>query len=327
MFSGLFLQSNSKDDLTNILNELSSNLLSSLKEKCIINIINEYLVQEKIIFDSPIFRDCEDMKIEENGDIILIKAVAIPQDHDDCKYEYHKLTIQKNGALIVEQVENYTNGLVKNQDYSKEVKFYGNQLRVNKSDNQIRFSSYDGLINEVFQDSNNQLVINNGFTLVPIEPRKYLVASYQTLSIMDCETNRLKILYNLELSNPNCWFDKICYYKTNFMCVCHQGGVVLLGDYLEPSMIQVIDLRAFFKVGKEESLNMWWNPRCNYTFSERYPLLYCQVVGQKYLMIIDLLEKWINPIKTNENFDVEWVVSRNSVMIVTCKGKIIQYFN
>lgn len=325
MFSRLILQNESEDYVDNILEELSC-LLSKLKEKWIVDIIKDYLIEERIIFESPLFRDCIDMKIEENGDIVLIKEIVIPPHmYEDFECEYQQITIQKNGVLTVEDNVEYDhhNCLIKSQDYSTNSHFGNSKLFVNKTESRITFTSEDGIINQTFDDIDNKILIDGHIYLSKVENNKFIIANKQTIFLLDHD-NILTTLYNFVTTRQNCYFDKICHYQSHFMVVSQYGGVIVLGDYRDPSRTLFIDFRKDLNV---HECSIACKKICSNTFNPRYPLLYLGRFDKKYLLIIDLELKKIKQIETDRAFEAIWCINERSIMLVDCIGTIIQYFN
>ena len=333
-FSKVTFECNSNKDYFVIQQTLEDELIPLILEKRLVTIIISYLFDEIVLFDSVLLSSCIDCRLEENGNLTLIKEIYISARNygDGDRIEYQKITITPKGELLA----NYDN----NFKYSKNPDYDMDSMCYKKDENNVyTFYTYneegEKQILAIFHDFdkkfNNR---SNNFNLLPINnpivKNKYIIVNNKNVYLMDTQNNTLQSLFVTGRSHI---VSKLFQYRNDYLIICRCFiPIIIFGNLSNFNDKVVINLREVFSISKDDDISYYFYKNIG-TSDERYIgiLGHIKFKNEKkekssFICIIDISEKKIKSKLIKENPSIIWTINSNSVIAVTSIGKIIQYF-
>jgi len=303
---------------------VENRLLKTLKEKTLCEIILEYVIQEVTIFDSPLFTNCIDVKLEKDGKLVFLKEEHMVDENDEESLEFFLLELFNN-QLSMKKTKKYDRHklLTSRLDLSS-----NEDLVVEEEDCDILF--YDDTIGKkklITKVQNFQKILNVDklTSLLELSKDKFIIMNDDKLFLLN--EDKLTQLHQFE-SSVNGSFDRLASYENSFMMLSEHQKIVILGN-VDEEKYEVHDLKNLYKIPKKYDLYVM-EEACHKTSNPRFVTFECQIykdekVLTRFICHIDIQEKKIKT-KVVQQIDCLWTVGSNSVLTIDNNGKIVQHF-
>jgi len=314
---------------------LTRNILQSLQESKLVDIILEYLITEITIFESPIFINCIDMKIEDSGKMVFLKKENIidESEYDNDTVEFFKIELfGKELSSTITKEYDRRNLLTTRSDLDSNDSMDVEEPEV---EGDILFNNYTKELGTylVTRIQDFEKLINTSYTikLLKVSEDKFLITSREKLILFDSTLNNISVIYTISDYQNGC-FTSINSYKSYFMLTIYPENFVLFGNYEDKSKCEMHDIKKFYKIPKGFELVMW-DENCHKTNNKRFVTFECHIsktYGKKiltrFICHVDIQERKIKTKVITHEIKCMWTTGCDQVIILYTNGKIIQYF-
>ena len=333
----------SSEDYNDFVNTVSSILINEVQEKWLIHIILEYAKPSKIIlFNSLLLVDCDFIKLEKTGEITLHKKIEYVLDYDNFETATQFITIFPDGKVHVETDDD---------DHKDEEDEDEDDENKEDEDDEDEDEDEEDENQDKNQDENQgedvekEIVINvnNDVWTMNINGSSYIFnVKYDNLHRRNgCYYNgkSFKIdrnKYIIEFGDCVFLLDNS---KLNLLLIIDTSYIHKTFTYLDNIMVSTAENKIIVRK-KDNTISInsniycnWWKTYdCNNKKHTQYVSILYQKINSKRkgvksaICITDIKNGTFKSMEIKEELNCIYTISSNSVIGITNKGQVIQYF-